>query len=59
MCSTKQHEENDLIAWFESEPMEARAFVDAHEEHMRNPVNRIWFCFIYYRHMALQWLGQR
>lgn len=56
---TDNREDNDLIALFESEPMEARAFLDAHEQWMRNPLNRIWFCFIYYRHIVLQWLGQR
>lgn len=56
---TKDREENALIDLFEREPMEALAFLDAHERWMRNPLNRIWFYFIYYRHTVLRWLGWR
>lgn len=55
----QDRQENDLIDLFEREPMEARAFIEAHDRWMRNPFNRLWFCFIYYRHLMLQWLGLR
>ena len=55
----QDRQENDLIDLFEREPMEAREFIEAHDQWMKNPFNRLWFCFIYYRHLMLQWLGLR
>ena len=52
-------EDNALVALLESDAMEARAFLDAHNQWMRNPLNRIWFNFIYYRHIILQRLGRK
>jgi hypothetical protein len=43
----------------ELEPMELRELLDFHERWMRNPINRIRFCFACYRHMVLEWLGWR
>jgi len=56
---TRNREENALVDLFEREPMEAREFLDAHDAWMRNPLNRIWFNFVYYRFMILHWLGLR
>ena len=56
---TRNREENALVDLFEREPMEAREFLDAHDAWMRNPLNRIWFNFVYYRFMILRWPGLR
>jgi hypothetical protein len=44
-------------ARIELEPMELRELVDFHEQWMRNPINRIRFCFARYRQMVREWLG--
>jgi hypothetical protein len=53
---TKDHKEDARI---ELKPMELRELSDFHEQWMRNPLNRICFCFARYRHMVLEWLGWR
>jgi hypothetical protein len=51
--------ENDLVDFLESNPMEAREFIEAHERWIRNPLNWTWYWFNYYRYMVLRWLGRK
>ncbi len=53
---TKDRREHARI---ELEPMELRELLDFHEQWMRNPINRIRFCFARYRQMVREWLGWR
>ena len=53
---TQDHNDNARI---ELEPMELWELLDFHERWMRNPINRIRFCFACCRHMVLEWLGWR
>ncbi|MCG3777212.1 MAG: hypothetical protein JW395_4088 [Nitrospira sp.] len=46
-------------ARMELEPMELMELLEFHKQRMRNPINRIRFCFACYRHMVLEWLGWR
>jgi hypothetical protein len=56
---TKDRKEDARNVRLELEPMELRELLDFHEQWMRNPFNRIRFCFACYRHMVLEWLGWR
>ena len=53
---TKDSKEDARI---ELEPMELMELLEFHKQRMRNPINRIRFCFACYRHMVLEWLGWR
>jgi hypothetical protein len=53
---TKDRQEGARI---ELEPMELLELLEFHKQWMRNPINRIRFCFACYRHMVLEWLGWR